>query len=144
MICKWFCDKYFLFFFFCFILPISKYCIFYYLIMDKSQNTKEVFVINTIAFPQGLTAMLCFHFMSCKLVTLCKIDTSGFPSFPVKIRFQYYLLLNHSLLFSKMIIHVIQVPCYVVLMQIKILRYTLLFISYIISSVVICWLFLNL
>ena len=125
-------------FFLCFILPISKYRMFYYLIIDKSQNTKKEFVINTIAFPQGLTVTLCFHFMSCKLVTLCKIDTSGFPGLPVKIRFQYYLLLNHSLLFSKMIVYVIQLPFYVVLLQIKILRYTLLFISYIISSVGIC------
>lgn len=125
-------------FFLCFILPISKYRMFYYLIIDKSQNTKKEFVINTITFPQGLTVMLCFHFMSCKLVTLCKIDISGFPGFPVKIRFQYYLPLNHSLLFSKMIIYVIQLPFYVVLLQIKILRYTLLFISFIISSVVIC------
>ena len=36
---------------------------FYYLIIDKSQNTKKEFVINTIAFPQGLTVMLCFHFV---------------------------------------------------------------------------------
>ena len=89
---------------------------FYYLIIDKSQNTKKEFVINTIAFPQGLTVMLCFHFMSCKLVTLCEIDTSGFPGFPVKIRFQYYLQLNHSFLFSKMIVYVIQLPFYVVLL----------------------------